>query len=595
MGLGINITGLESYSRGDAGPSPTHDNGTQEKSAIDRVKRFSQTTLVITGAAIAGGVAASMGATRVLALLGLNPGLLGKMAVNAAVSGTASTLCADLGVFCSGTVLDTGIQANFQHYNDPAELLHRYGKDSFRSAQGSFVAMAIGGFILGRALTVIAPKAWQALRGCLDFGETYFQRCAEEGIEEMIEALARIISPSTGEFASYVLATPGGRITLPATRPDHQEFSSKQPMQSHSKKSTSLGTTEAKSIYSDILLSREDFRQRVFTRDNHSCVFCGRTAVDAHHIMERRLWPDGGYYLDNGASLCETHHIQCETTAISLEEVRRACGITRIIIPPHLYADQKYDKWGNPILPNGQRMRGELFDDASVQKILTQGAALPLFTSWVKYPRTYHLPWSEGMNDDDRMMKSIATFEGQRVIVTEKMDGENTTFYSDHSHARSVDSHHQESQAWVKQFWGSIRHDIPEGWRVCGENLYAKHSIHYTQLPTYFMGFSIWNERNNCLSWDDTLKWFELLGISPAPVLYDGIFDEQRIRTLWTPADWATREGYVVRLADPMGYGEFRHKVGKFVRPQHKQTAPHWRRGQVIERNLLDEATLKRK
>jgi RNA ligase len=226
------------------------------------------------------------------------------------------------------------------------------------------------------------------------------------------------------------------------------------------------------------LLTRDEFRDAVFTRDGHCCVFCRRPAVDAHHIIERRLWPDGGYYLDNGVSVCGDHHIRCETTEISIDEVRRAGGITRVIVPPHLDADQIYDKWGNPVLPNGRRLKGELFNDESVQRILARGGMLRLFTDWVKYPRTYHLPWSEGIQDDDRTLESLDAFAGRRVVVTEKMDGENTSLYRDHLHARSLDGRHHPSRNWVKQFWSRLRADIPEGWRICGENLYARHSIH---------------------------------------------------------------------------------------------------------------------
>lgn len=336
-----------------------------------------------------------------------------------------------------------------------------------------------------------------------------------------------------------------------------------------------------------MLLTRDAFRDGVFGRDGYCCVFCRQPAVDAHHILERRLWPDGGHYLDNGASVCGDHHIQCETTAISVENVRHVCGITKIVVPPHLYADQPYDKWCNPVLPNGQRLKGELFYDESVQKVLGQGRVLDMFTPWVKYPRTHHLPWSEGMNEDDRLIDSLAAFAGQRVVVTEKMDGENTTLYSDYIHARSIDGRSHPSRDWVKQFWSGISADIPEGWRVCGENLYAKHSIHYANLPTYFMGFSIWNERNVCLSWGETLEWFALMGITPVHVLYDGIFDEKAIRVLWNGKQWGQNEGYVVRLADQFGYGEFRHKAAKFVRKGHVQTAKHWMYGQQVERNLL--------
>jgi hypothetical protein len=29
------------------------------------------------------------------------------------------------------------------------------------------------------------------------------------------------------------------------------------------------------------------------------------------------------------------------------------------LCPPHLFPDQDYDKWGNPLTENGMRMRGE--------------------------------------------------------------------------------------------------------------------------------------------------------------------------------------------------------------------------------------------
>ncbi len=335
------------------------------------------------------------------------------------------------------------------------------------------------------------------------------------------------------------------------------------------------------------LLTREQFRDAVFARDHYKCVFCEKPAIDAHHIIERRLWPDSGYYLSNGASVCAEHHLKCESTEISLQQVRDACGITKAILPPHLYEDQEYDKWGNIIMPNGQRLKGELFFDESVQKVIKD--FLPLFTNWVKYPRTYHLPWSEGMNDDDRMMESLTEFEDKRVIVTEKLDGENTTMYSDYFHARSVDGRHHSSRDWAKGFWSQISGDIPEGWRICGENLFAKHSIQYNDLPTYFMGFSVWNERNVCLSWDDTQEWFKLLGITSVPILYDDIFYVNKIKAIWNPANYDNVEGYVVRLAEEIPYSQFRNKVGKFVRKGHIMTTKHWMFGQAIEKNLLKE------
>lgn len=335
------------------------------------------------------------------------------------------------------------------------------------------------------------------------------------------------------------------------------------------------------------LLTRDEFRDQVFLRDSHLCVICGAAAVDAHHIMERRLWPDGGYYLSNGASVCEEHHLECERTIISVESIREACGIVKYTIPPHLYRDHVYDKWGNPILHNGLRLKGELFHDESVQKILAEGGVLDLFTNWVKYPRTHHLPWSPGLTEDDRVLTSMKAFEGKRVIVTEKMDGENTTMYSDYIHARSVDGRHHHTRDWVKQHWSRLSMDIPEGWRVCGENMFAKHSIHYTNLQSYFLIFSIWNDKNVCLSWDETVEWATLMGVPTVRVLYDGIYDEQLIKGLWNDKEWETTEGYVLRVADSFTYQQFRQCVGKFVRKNHVQTIKHWMHGQRLEKNLL--------
>lgn len=118
------------------------------------------------------------------------------------------------------------------------------------------------------------------------------------------------------------------------------------------------------------LLSREDFKQMVFKRDNNKCVFCQSLPTSAHHIIERKLFDDGGYYLDNGASVCDLHHWDCEKTDISVEDVRKACRITNIVLPKHFDKELSYDKWGNIVLENGMRNKGEMFYLENVQKIL---------------------------------------------------------------------------------------------------------------------------------------------------------------------------------------------------------------------------------
>lgn len=340
------------------------------------------------------------------------------------------------------------------------------------------------------------------------------------------------------------------------------------------------------------LLSRDDFRNGVFKRDGNKCVVCKSPAQDAHHIMERRLFEDGGYYLDNGASLCGPCHIKAEQTLITPESLWEKIGVKRFL-PPHLYPDYEYDKWGNIVNANGSRVKGELFYDESVQKVLFSGGVLNTFLPYVKYPRTFHLPFSMGRTDDDRALKDCSNFEGKKVIITLKMDGENTTGYSNgYIHARSLDSGNHPSRNWVKSYLSNVLYELPSGWRVCGENLYAKHSIFYKNLGNYFHGFSIWNEKNECLSWEETQDWFKLLGIQSVAVLAHGKWDENLARYFGKLIDGKGHangheaEGFVVRLADSFSYGNFSKSVAKYVRANHVQTNKHWIKSAIVKNEL---------
>lgn len=331
------------------------------------------------------------------------------------------------------------------------------------------------------------------------------------------------------------------------------------------------------------LLTRDQFRASVFARDNDLCVNCGNAADDAHHILERRLFTDGGYYTENGASLCESCHLLAEETTLTPADLRIKAGITKLILPSHFEGDGEYDKWGNEILPNGTRAPGELFYDESVQKVLAP--YLYLFINRYKYPRTPHLPWSPGYSKEDINWKNDDHMQGIEVVVTLKMDGENTTLYQDGMHARSIaeDAKYHVSRTWIKNLHGQIAHEIPEGYRICGENLYAKHSIGYEDLASYYMVFSIWNGMT-CLSWDETKEWAELLGLTMIPVLYRGVYDSKLLQSLDIDTD--RDEGYVVRPADSFGYNTFRKTVAKWVRADHLSTDRHWYWKQVEPNRL---------
>ena len=226
-----------------------------------------------------------------------------------------------------------------------------------------------------------------------------------------------------------------------------------------------------------------------------------------------------------------------------------------------------------------------------------------------KYPRTFNLPWSGSESSDDVWWKNCTNFEDKEVVITEKMDGECTTIYPDcHVHARSIDTVHHPSRSWIKSLAARIAHDIPEGYRICGENVFAWHSVFYTELPTYFFVYGIY-EGEKCLSWDEVEDICELLGLETVPVLYRGVWDEKLIQKIWNgkgtfptfsatsenpiyPDDFVPceAEGYVVRITEEFPYSEFREHCAKHVRPNHVQTDQQWMLRPVIPNLLAEDA-----
>lgn len=225
----------------------------------------------------------------------------------------------------------------------------------------------------------------------------------------------------------------------------------------------------------------------------------------------------------------------------------------------------------------------------------------------IKYPRTMNLPFSKSESSDDVWWKNCSAFENKEVVVSEKLDGECTSIYTDGTvHARSLDTSPHPSRNWIKKFASTFCYKIPTNWRVCGENLFAWHSILYKELPTYFFVYGIYDENNMCLSWDDTEMMCKELGLHTVPILYRGIWDEKKIKKIWTGKGsfptFATNieyptmddffpceaEGYVIRLTESFNHSEFAKCCGKFVRKNHVTTSVQWMQRKVIPNQLTE-------
>lgn len=196
----------------------------------------------------------------------------------------------------------------------------------------------------------------------------------------------------------------------------------------------------------------------------------------------------------------------------------------------------------------------------------------------MKYPRTPHLPWSPGKTSDDRVIGAaeLERLDTLPTIVTEKMDGGNVTMMRDAFYARSLDSTSLVWERRAKAEWAQRAHDIPEGWRVSCESMWARRSVAYDSLPAPVLVIGVW-DTENMLPWNEVVEWAALLGLPTVPVIGEGIGTRDALDMWRAVRNEDTSEGFVVRARDGFPSTEFGRNVAKWVRPNHVRTSSDWR------------------
>lgn len=214
-----------------------------------------------------------------------------------------------------------------------------------------------------------------------------------------------------------------------------------------------------------------------------------------------------------------------------------------------------------------------------------------------KYPRTFHLPYSEGVSSDDKVLKSVKPFINVPIVITEKLDGENQAITSGGVYARSH-STFTENQ-WACKSWELYRRikndtDLREGVYLFGENMYAIHSIEYKYLTDYFYLFGV-RDGETFLSWDDVELFAHGFSLPKPPVLFKGeVKTEAHLQDLVEllvkkPSILGAKqmEGCVVRLQSSFEQSDFSQSVCKWVRKDHVTTDVHWTKNYKVANILV--------
>lgn len=198
-----------------------------------------------------------------------------------------------------------------------------------------------------------------------------------------------------------------------------------------------------------------------------------------------------------------------------------------------------------------------------------------------KYPRTYHFPFSQGAVNDDRIQAQWQDILQHELVITEKLDGENSCIKSNGVYARSHAAVNR--NPWARPVWdiwervGRSLGDL----HLFGENLYAIHSIEYQRLEHYFYVFAV-RDGDTWLSWDDVTAYAQVLELPVVPVLRRGFFDAESLKQAIHSQQQngstfgGISEGVVCRTAAAFNDDLFAQNVLKYVRKNHVQTDEHW-------------------
>lgn len=162
--------------------------------------------------------------------------------------------------------------------------------------------------------------------------------------------------------------------------------------------------------------------------------------------------------------------------------------------------------------------------------------------TFVSYPRTRHIKGSNFQKGDhDLKAISIDEIVGKNLIIEEKMDGAQAGIsFEDGKLMLQSRGHYltggpRERQfGLLKQWATSITTELycalSERYVMFGENMFAKHTVFYDNLPHYFMEFDVYDkETKQFLSTDARLDLFKSAGVEklicPVKVVSVGEFD----------------------------------------------------------------------
>ncbi len=187
-----------------------------------------------------------------------------------------------------------------------------------------------------------------------------------------------------------------------------------------------------------------------------------------------------------------------------------------------------------------------------------------MYNQIIKYPRTPHLSGSRLQpGDEDLSQIPFEEIKGRHIVIEEKMDGANSGISFDDDGTMLLQSrghfltggyrerHYDLMKQWAGVHREEFREVLKNRYIMYGEWLYAKHSVYYDALPSYFMEFDIYDkETGKFLDTPSRKKLTEKIPIAPVLVLGEGCFKSQKDVVDFLGHSHFITDGHIDRLRE---------------------------------------------
>jgi hypothetical protein len=237
---------------------------------------------------------------------------------------------------------------------------------------------------------------------------------------------------------------------------------------------------------------------------------------------------------------------------------------------------------------------------------------------FIKYPRTPHLFGSKGTDDDKHLgeAESKRIIADESLIVEEKIDGTNVGihFSSDgklvlqcrgHLITEGMHAQYDLFKQWTVVKRPVLEERLQDRYILFGEWMYARHSVHYRQLPHYFFEFDIYDKANGVfLSLDLRMALLKDTNIHTVPVVYRGAVTQEKLMGLLGPSRFGSCfENPITKRTDDLMEGLYvrteaagavtsraKHVRHEFVEKIKQST--HWQQRAIVPNILKDGADI---